>query len=353
MNNKVSIIVPVYHVAPYIRKCVESILTQTYSNIELILVDDGGDDECPVICDKFALKDDRVICIHKENSGQSFARRAGVSHATGDYFMFVDADDWLESTAIAESIEAAVAHNADVVCFGYKRVYEKKTFETPVLLGVDEVQIYENADVRTLQRRVIGLIGAELANVEAADRMAPMWGKLYKREVVAAGKWISEREVGSSEDALFNLYALSACRKFVYLNRFLYCYRKTNEQATTKRYRANLVQQWEVLFQYFQIFIDEANAPAEYTQALSNRVALSMLGIGLNELSSPQNFWRKAAVLRNVLRKNRWRNVYINLEFCYFPLKWNLFFKSCKYRQTEFLLTLLYLIGFLKRVIAH
>jgi glycosyltransferase EpsH len=175
-----------------------------------------------------------------------------------------------------------------------------------------------------------------------------MWGKLYRANIISSGKWVSEREVGSAEDAIFNLYALSACKKFVYINKHLYCYRKTNEQATTYRYRKNLVSQWEKLFSYFREFCYESENPSHYLAALDNRIALGMLGIGLNELSNPENFFVKAKNLRNTLNKSTWKKAYTNLDFYYFPLKWKMFFYLCKFKITELLLILLQIIAHFK-----
>ena len=93
----ISVIVPVYKVEPYLRKCVDSIINQTYKNLEIILVDDGSPDNCGVICDEYAAQDSRIRVIHKENGGVSSARNAGLDICTGDYIGFVDSDDWIES----------------------------------------------------------------------------------------------------------------------------------------------------------------------------------------------------------------------------------------------------------------
>ena len=93
MDEKVSIIVPVYNVEKYLDKCIESIVNQTYRNIEIILVDDGSPDKCPEICNEWAKKDDRIKVIHKENGGLSSARNAALEIAQGDYITFVDSDD--------------------------------------------------------------------------------------------------------------------------------------------------------------------------------------------------------------------------------------------------------------------
>ena len=96
-----SVIVPVYKVEDYLERWIKSILQQTYKNFELILVDDGSPDNCGIMCDEFAKKDDRIIVIHQENAGLSAARNAGLAIARGKYILFVDSDDWiLESTTI-------------------------------------------------------------------------------------------------------------------------------------------------------------------------------------------------------------------------------------------------------------
>lgn len=97
MSDLVSIIVPIYGVEEYLNKCINSIINQTYKNLEIILVDDGSPDKCPEICDAFEKKDDRIKVIHKKNGGLSDARNAGLDIAHGDYFVFVDSDDWLKT----------------------------------------------------------------------------------------------------------------------------------------------------------------------------------------------------------------------------------------------------------------
>ena len=95
MNPLISVIVPIYNRELYLEKCIESIVSQTYSNLEIILVDDGSPDNCPAICDEWAKKDSRIKVVHKENGGVASARNAGLSAATGDYVAFVDGDDFI------------------------------------------------------------------------------------------------------------------------------------------------------------------------------------------------------------------------------------------------------------------
>ena len=100
MNPLISVIVPVYKVEKYLNKCVQSIVNQTYKNLEIILVDDGSPDNCPEMCDEWAKKDSRIKVIHQENAGLAEARNSGISVATGEFFMFIDSDDYAEPDMI-------------------------------------------------------------------------------------------------------------------------------------------------------------------------------------------------------------------------------------------------------------
>lgn len=124
MNPLISVIVPVYNVEKYLRKCVDSILSQTYQNIEIILVDDGSKDNCSVICDEFAAKDARVRVIHKENGGLSDARNTGIDAAAGEYFGFVDGDDYINPEMYEKLYNAVHSAGADLSICGYDLVDE-------------------------------------------------------------------------------------------------------------------------------------------------------------------------------------------------------------------------------------
>ncbi len=117
-NLMISVIVPVYKVEPFLPKCVDSILNQTYQNLEVILVDDGSPDACGAICDAYATQDPRVRVIHKENGGLSSARNAGIEVASGEYLAFVDSDDWLEPDAYGQMMAVMHKFDAKLVCAG-------------------------------------------------------------------------------------------------------------------------------------------------------------------------------------------------------------------------------------------
>ena len=126
----ISVIVPVYNVAPYLDRCVKSIVEQTYKNLEIILIDDGSTDASGDMCDIWAKKDSRIQVIHKPNGGQSEARNMGIDHSTGDYLSFADPDDWLD-TSMLETLFSAIRDNrgVDMAVCGFAMVYADKTKE--------------------------------------------------------------------------------------------------------------------------------------------------------------------------------------------------------------------------------
>lgn len=122
-----SVIVPVYNVEKYLKKCVNSILSQNYTDFELILVDDGSPDNCPAICDEYSKKDDRVVVIHKKNGGLSDARNVGIMKAKGEYVLFIDSDDFWTETTVLEKIASVIdKDNPTIVQFGHEMYFQNE-----------------------------------------------------------------------------------------------------------------------------------------------------------------------------------------------------------------------------------
>jgi len=133
----ISVIVPVYKVEPYLRKCVDSIIAQTYTNLEIILVDDGSPDNCGKICDEYAEKDSRIKVVHKENGGLSDARNAGLDIMQGEYVAFVDSDDWVLSNYVKDMHENLMKYDADISVSGIIYVYENN--KKNITLAVSDI----------------------------------------------------------------------------------------------------------------------------------------------------------------------------------------------------------------------
>lgn len=226
METAVSVIVPIYNVEKYLDRCIESILGQTFSDFELILVDDGSPDRCPQICDEWAKKDERIRVIHKENGGLADARNCGIAGAVGRYTTFVDSDDWVESEFLEVLYKGAVEHNADVVQCNFQRVYSNKT-----ILQTSEPDIYDVHKIRTALLQ-------EMANDKLLKMSNSRWNKLYETGVLKKAMYLTDTAIAMGEDFLLNFAVFGYCKKIVVLDtKPLYNY-LFNEESISSRYKA-------------------------------------------------------------------------------------------------------------------
>ena len=216
---KVSIIIPVYKVEEYLIRCVESVTKQTYSNIEVILVDDGSPDRCPELCDELALKDARIVVVHKPNGGLSTARNAGLDVAKGDFICFVDSDDWIRNDAIEYSIKHAQRHSADLVetgifCTSDYLVEVPVTEKVEVIKGRDILQDYMVSTTKG--------VGYSVCKCMFSSKLL---------------KDLRFRVGFNNEDIDFKYKALCRCETIVKSNRIHYFYFQGNESITTGGFR--------------------------------------------------------------------------------------------------------------------
>ena len=326
----VSIIVPVYNVDRYINQCVDSIINQTYKNIELILVDDGSTDNSPNICDEYAKTDARIKVIHKKNGGLSSAREIGIDNSTGEYVMFIDGDDWLDEETILSCVDCVYKdRSVDLVSFPYVREYKDKSFPVHFFDGNKR---FDGKDAENFYRQLFGPCGKECNKPEQIDKLVSCCMKLYRADVVKAGKFFDTKEVGSCEDGLFNMYALYKCTRVVYLDNCFYHYRKTRGTLTSS-YRENFIAKWNRLFDLIENIITEKNLGDEYRFALNNRIAFSCLGIGFNEFSDKtRSFNKHRKVIARYINSDRYKASVKRFTLKYLPIKWKVFMFCCKHK---------------------
>lgn len=217
---KLSIIVPVFRTEKYLVQCVESVLSQDYSNFELILVDDGSDDNSPTICDEYALKDSRVIVFHQNNSGPSAARNAGICLATGDYILFLDSDDyWDEKNALSQLIPDL---NCDVINFGFKKYFE---YSNKVASKWISSQDKRKFDELASSEDKISFI------VEHSGYLSCPWNKAIRKNLFKTNL-LSFREGVLSEDIDWSARVLLAAKSMGLSTCNFYCYRQRENSIT-------------------------------------------------------------------------------------------------------------------------
>lgn len=322
---KVSIIVPVYNVAPYLRQCMDSAVNQTYQNIEIICVDDGSTDGSGEILDEYAAVDNRVRVIHRENQGISAARNTGFLLATGEYVMYLDSDDWIDTDVCETAITLAEKYNAELVFWPYIREFSDHSLPKTIF---QDQKFFDEEKCRKLQRHMIGLFGNELAHPESADALSTVWGKLYRREIIEQNhiQFAELSRIGTYEDGLFNFCYLAYAKSAVYIPDYMSHYRKNS--GMTSKYRNKLALQWKNLFSDMRGYIEKGGYGSDFEQALNNRISLSIIGLGLNAVALTN---RKAlAEIRNILSDKEYRAAVKTLPMRYFPPHWWVFFACCK-----------------------
>ena len=213
----ISVIVPIYSVEDYLDKCVQSIVAQTYTDLEIILVDDGSPDGCPAMCDAWAEKDRRITVVHKPNGGLSDARNSGLNIAHGDYISFVDSDDWIAPTMLETMLSALVQADADICSCGIINAYEDgstQSWNLPSLNGNPE----------------------SFLSALYSDTAVPVatWNKLYKREL-----WTELRFPKGKicEDAFTTYKLIDSSKKLVQIPDELYYYRIRSGSIMTSSFR--------------------------------------------------------------------------------------------------------------------
>lgn len=169
MKPLISIIVPVYKVEEYLCRCIDSLITQTYKYIELILVDDGSPDKCGDICEEYALKDSRIKVIHKKNGGLSDARNVALPIINGDYISFVDSDDWVSPYYIENLYNAIIKDESDLAISWFENVSEDKPIQSNAGNLLDS---YESTNSYGCLKKMLYQDGVETS----------AWGKLYKKD---------------------------------------------------------------------------------------------------------------------------------------------------------------------------
>lgn len=231
-----SLILPIYNVAPYLERCIASILAQSFKDYEIVLVDDGSTDASSQICDTFARSYSNIRVIHKINGGLSTARNAGFEIAEGEYIWWIDSDDWIEKGALEELYIASSSNAPDIVKFQYYRV-EKTCKE--VISNIKPGSYVGREKISTLLDRAFHLSGNFLLS-------ACM--HIYKRDFLKSVKtsFISERIVGS-EDYLFNLTVLARANSVLVLSKPLY-FNQMREGSLTQTYKKDLPERYERLY---------------------------------------------------------------------------------------------------------
>lgn len=346
-NILISIIIPIYNSEAYLSQCLESVLNQTYKNIEVICINDGSTDGSADILDYYKKNDSRVKVVSIENGGISNARNTGHNYVTGQYIMYIDSDDWIEPDTCEKALNVAKNYDADVVFWNYIREFEGSS--KPQYIFDKQDLVFDNKeDINKLRRKFFGPYEQELANPEKLDSIVTVWGKLYKVEMITGtnASFVNTKEV-VAEDLLFNVHAFTYVTKAVYLSDCLIHYRKTNYKSYTKKYDSGFVSRLENLYDKLADYAEENNCDKTHISSLNNRRCLNIIGIGMNLLNA-DNSVNKYKEIKSVLNSVEFVYALKQLELKYFPMHWKVFFMFVKCKFAFGVYLMLKIIRYLK-----
>lgn len=285
MNPKISIIVPVYNVEKYLPQCLDSLVGQTLKEIEIICVNDGSKDASLEVLRKCASGDSRIIVLDQANAGVSVARNNALKLVKGEYYMFVDSDDWLDAESCEIAYNVAKREDADCLMFSYTKEFGNHSIINHIF---DKSYIVWNDEEvkRNFHRRLLGPLGNELSRPQDLDLLVTPCMQLFKTSKFKDIQFRDIHETGTFEDGLYQMVLYNGCKRFVYIDKPFYHYRKTNEASITTRYKSDLPEKYQNLWNIIEGYIEEYQLSDQYRTAFSNRVALSMVSLGLNEIKA-------------------------------------------------------------------
>ena len=300
----VSVIVPVFRCEKYIKKCVRSILNQTYSDIEVILILDGEFDGSGDICKDFAHMDERVVLIEKENEGVSVARNIGINVAKGEWIVFVDSDDWLEKDFVECMVEIGEKSCADIAICNFFAEYTNKSildsfFELPN-------HVFEMDEKEELVKNC--LIHTGFGNKKCVTNVGVPWAKMYRTDFIRDNNLLFVPGLSRMQDTIFNLYAFSVADTIVFDNSYLYHYLK-NYEASTIAYREKFNYTVEKLLDE----IDEFNALYrinEFESIVSAKVILLIIELIKLQYAAKgckKNLNRKIKEIKDILKNRQYQ----------------------------------------------
>lgn len=322
---EISIVVPVYKVERYLQRCVESLLSQTFGDIEIILVDDGSPDQCPAMCDQFAEKDSRIRVIHKENGGLSSARNAGIEAAQGKYIGFVDSDDDVADNMYERMHEIIERENVDFVMSDYIRILDngEKFLKT---LAIPGGRYSRDAIKKEIFPQLI--MGE---NLEYGPLLS-VWHCMYRTEFLQRNGLLFDEEVKWSEDNIFSALAGYCADSFYYLKgEGLYHYYQ-NEGTISTSYRPGAWNVYCTMNQHLHQFFDNVT---DYD--FQRQLKLHMIFYACNCLGqvkvSGEAFKKQVRMRKNIMTSPELKDAFHDFVFPKWPWKLKvqiLLIKYCK-----------------------
>lgn len=315
--SKISIIIPIYNVEAYLPQCLDSVIHQTYQDLEIILVNDGSTDACPQICETYAAKDKRIIVINRSNGGSAEARNEGIRQATGTYIAFVDSDDVLSTELYQKLWETVVDNNSDVAECHFR------TFENEVDIEIREVDKNKDTEIFNTENSLKALLDGNLSVV--------VWNKIYKREIIRDIFFPTGRYI---DDIYFTYKVFAKAKKIVKTSDVLYFYRNHGGSIMGRDYslkRLDGLAANEEMMHYFEKYFPNLHnrsvkafcfvAMGHYIK-ISENLHLDPQKISRKKITSQVKLYNKFSILKHWRLKDIfWYQLFIFSPALYLKLK--------------------------------
>ena len=342
MNDLVSIVVPIYNVEKYLDRCLQSILSQTYKNLEVILVDDGSPDNCPQICDAYAAKDARVKVIHKENAGLGMARNTGIEYATGKFICFFDSDDYIEPDTIESCVTTAVATSADLVIFGYDTVIDgEMCLDTQI--PCPPKMMFEGEEILHLLLPNVLKSGQNMGH----DWRMPLcaWNKLYSTDVIRTSGWrfVSERTI-ISED-FYSLTELHSYLKTVSVVKRAFYHYVVNPTSLSRAFRPERFERTKGFYQSMLSLCNNMGLQTTLNQPIKVITFGFLIGAMKQIVNADLSLRERYCALKTVILDSTMQSMVNTTDISEAKLQKRLFYLAIKFKFVWLCFLLLYWKG--------
>ena len=333
-----SVIVPIYKVEKYLERCIESVLSQTFSDFELILVDDGSPDNCPEICDEYAKKDNRITVIHKQNGGLVSARQAGIKIAKGEYIFNLDADDAVENDALESAFEIIKSTDADIVSFSHKYyVNGQKGEEVHDILAEG---LYERSDIESKIFPVL------LSDVNMKNALYFVWGRAFRRELVLPNELNVSTKITIGEDVMCVVPTFLQANRVYVSHNPVYLYTIRDDSMSVSSFTRQINQLNVLMKELTQLDISKIKDAKEQLSRYYCFMCFALLAAAAEGKTSD-----KIGEIENLILNSEFADELTKAEFDQISFKSRITIFLLKRKQIKLSFYFLYICKLIKRVL--
>ena len=337
-NPLVSVIVPVYNVEKYINRAIESIINQTYQNIEILLIDDGSQDGSGIICDEWSLKNNMIKTYHRQNLGPAASRNFGVKYSQGEWIIFIDSDDWVEPQYIEFLLSKALEYDLDVGMCGYYTEYGGHN-STNSFFIYDE-KVFNSIDKKMLLKSCV--LSTKITSSSTTTNIGVPWAKIYRRAFLINNNLWQNPELKRMQDMVFNLYVFWSAERIFYHQKPLYHYSKENRNAITVAKTANFTDTALKILDELQRFSEISSTDGFDEVVCCKAVKLIIEAIHLQFTNHNKRFITNLNELNSFVYKTKIWNYVKKCNGLYFSTKQKMLMWLIKNRMAGLVLIYMY-----------